>query len=99
MQRVREFGSAGEGKTSAKGAKVRREIAWICGVLRGSLAFSYGCCGWHWEIRMGQRRSFGLDAGSAIWKAKEESTESVNHDFIDLWTGNESHSDRDEGSG
>lgn len=86
---MREFGLAGGVKASVKGAKVQREIAWVCGVLHGSLAFSHGCCS------MGHRQSFGLDVGSAIWKVKEKSTESVNNDFIDLWTGNESYSDRD----
>ena len=49
----------------------------------------------HWEIEMEDRESFGLDTDPAKWKTKEEGTQSINVDFIDLWKGNERYLDKD----
>ena len=62
---VREFGIAEGIEVSFDGAQ--REIEHICSVLHGSLVFSWTLqvkCS-HWEIKMGDRESFGFNTGPA----------------------------------
>lgn len=83
IERVKGFGLA----------KVQREIAWTCGVSVGhwlSPMDVVSCTG-----KLGWGRGNPLDWMLAQQNGKRRKrAQSVNNDFIDVWTGSESYSDR-----